>query len=109
MPMFRVRPGKFAEDLRLIERFHAPMVEVKFVSIEDLASARDELERQNIRLWVNTLDVSHCLDFNDSRALKDPDGVWGALIDAGVGAIQTDTVEAFKSWLSRHHAAGAAR
>jgi glycerophosphoryl diester phosphodiesterase len=100
MPMFRIRPGLFAEDLRLIERLAAPMVEVKFSSIADLAAARDELERQNIRVWINSLDVSHCLDFNDSRAMKDPDGVWGALVDAGVGAVQTDTVEAFKTWLA---------
>ncbi len=100
MPMFRVRPGKFAEDLRLIEPLHVPMVEVKFIDIADLAAGREELERQNIRLWINTLDVSHNQDFNDSRALKDPEAVWGALVSAGVGAIQTDTNVEFKQWLA---------
>jgi len=100
MPMFPVRPGKFAEDLRMIEPLKAPMIEVKFTGIADLAAGREELERQNIRLWVNTLDVSHNLDFNDSRALKDPEGVWGALVAAGVGAIQTDTNVEFKRWLA---------
>ncbi|KJF70466.1 glycerophosphodiester phosphodiesterase family protein [Agrobacterium arsenijevicii] len=99
MPMFRVRHGHFAEDLRRIEALRAPMVEVKFTDIADLAEGRAELERQNIRLWINSLDVSHCLDFNDTRALADAEGVWGALAQAGVGAIQTDEVEAFKGWL----------
>lgn len=100
MPMFPVRPGQFAEDLRLIEPLRAPMIEVKFTDIADIAAGREELERQNIRLWINTLDVSHNLDFNDSRALKDPEGVWGALAAAGVGAIQTDTNVEFKQWLA---------
>lgn len=100
MPMFPVRPGKFAADLRLIEPLGAPMIEVKFTDLADLAAGREELERQNIRLWINTLDVSHNLDFNDSRAISDPEGVWGALVEAGVGAIQTDTNIEFKRWLS---------
>jgi glycerophosphoryl diester phosphodiesterase len=100
--MFRVRPGQFAEDLKLIEPLRAPMVEVKFSDIADLAAGSAELERQNIRLWINTLDVSHNLDFNDSRALGDPQGVWGALAGAGVGAVQTDTIAPFKQWLAGH-------
>ncbi|KAA1184383.1 glycerophosphodiester phosphodiesterase family protein [Rhizobium tropici] len=100
MPMFPARPGKFADDLRLIEPLRAPMIEVKFTNVADLAAGREELERQNIRLWVNTLDVSHNVDFNDSRALKDPESVWGTLIAAGVGAIQTDTNVEFKHWLA---------
>lgn len=99
MPMFDVRPGHFAEDLRKIEVLHAPMIEVKFFDIADLAAGREELERQNIRLFINTLDVSYCLDFNDTRALADPDAVWAPLVSAGVGAIQTDEVDAFKHWL----------
>ncbi len=99
MPMYRVRKGKFAEDLRRIEALRAPMIEVKFTDIADLLEGRAELERQNIRLWINTLDVSHCQDFNDTRALSNPDAVWGVLAAAGVGAIQTDEVEAFTNWL----------
>ncbi|MFN6985990.1 MAG: glycerophosphodiester phosphodiesterase, partial [Rhizobium oryzihabitans] len=74
-------------------------IEVKFTDIADLAEGRAEMERQNIRLWINSLDVSHCLDFNDTRALSNPEAVWGALAEAGVGAIQTDEVEAFTNWL----------
>lgn len=107
MPMFSIRPGLFAEDLRRIAPLAAPMIEVRFADIADLAAGREELERQNIRLWINTLDVSHCLDFNDSRAAENPEAVWGVLADAGVGAIQTDTIAIFKNWLSRPRTTGA--
>lgn len=99
MPRLAVRPGRFSEDLRAIRPLGAPMIEVTYASLADLAEGREELERQDIRLWVNTIDVSYCLDFCDSRALSQPDGVWGALVDAGVGAVQTDVSVAFKSWL----------
>jgi glycerophosphoryl diester phosphodiesterase len=100
MPMFRVRPGLFTEDLRRIESLRAPMVEVRYSDVADLAAAREELERQNIRIWINTLDVSYCIGLNDTRALSEPDAVWGVLADAGVGAIQTDEVEAFKAFVN---------
>jgi glycerophosphoryl diester phosphodiesterase len=106
MPMLRARPGAFAEDLKRIEPLCAPMVEVRFSDIADIIAGRAELERQNIRVWINTLDVSHCLDLNDTRALREPDGVWGALARAGVGAIQTDEVEAFKTWLTNGKTGG---
>ncbi|WP_245506633.1 glycerophosphodiester phosphodiesterase family protein [Rhizobium sp. PP-F2F-G48] len=107
MPMFRVRKGRFAEDLRRIAPLRAPMIEVRFDDLDDVAAARDELDRQNIRVWINTLDVSHCLDYNDSRALRDPQSVWGRLAQAGVGAIQTDEVEAFRAWATRQEGASA--
>lgn len=99
MPMFRVRKDRFAEDLRRIAALRAPMIEVKFDELDDVAVAREELERQNIRVWINTLDVSHCLDLNDTRALDDPHAVWTRLRQAGVGAIQTDEIEAFRAWV----------
>ncbi|MCD7111415.1 glycerophosphodiester phosphodiesterase family protein [Rhizobium sp. DKSPLA3] len=102
MPMFRVRKDRFAEDLRRIAPLRAPMIEVKFDALEDVAAARDELVRQNIRVWINTLDVSHCLDYNDSWALIDPQAVWTRLREAGVGAIQTDEIEAFRAWTLRN-------
>lgn len=102
MPMFRVRKDRFAEDLRRIAPLRAPMIEVKFDALADVAAARDELVRQNIRVWINTLDVSHCLDYNDSRALIDPQAVWTRLRQAGVGAIQTDEIEAFRAWTLRN-------
>lgn len=99
MPMLAARPGRFTEDLRRIEGLRPPMVEVHFSALEDLAAAQAELERQDTRLWVNTLEVSHDLDLRDGLALHDPDAVWGRLIEAGVGAIQTDEVDALVAYL----------
>lgn len=99
MPILHARPGQFAQDLRHIEQFGAQMIELNFTDLADVIAARDELQRLGVRLWVNTLDVSHSLDFCDSRAALDPDGVWGVLIDAGVRAFQTDNVGQLVRWL----------
>lgn len=104
MPMFRVRKGRFSQDLQRIAPLRAPMIEVTFEDIDDIAEAEPALARQDIRVWINTLDVSHCGDYNDSRALRDPDAVWGRLARADVGAIQTDEIEAFRAWAGTGYA-----
>lgn len=109
MPMLDVRPGRFAEDLRRIAILRPPMVEVRFEDPADISAARAELEQQDIRVWVNTLDVAHSGSFSDARALKTPDAVWGALVQAGVGAIQTDEIDAFEAWLARPQTQGSAQ
>ncbi|MGC6387161.1 glycerophosphodiester phosphodiesterase family protein [Ewingella sp. S1.OA.A_B6] len=99
MPILHARPGLFAQDLRNIEQFGAQMIELNFTDLADVTAARDELKRLGVRVWVNTLDVSHSLDFCDSRAAQDPEGVWGVLIEAGVRAFQTDNVGQLVRWL----------
>ena len=102
MPLLTLSPAGHFEDLALLADFQAQMIEVKFSDLADLDRACPELAARGIRVWVNTLDCSYNLDLNDSRALSAPDAVWGRLIAAGVGAIQTDRVEAFKTWLAAH-------
>ncbi len=92
VPMIRARRGHFAADLHALRVLDCPMFEVSFDALDDLAEGRDELRRQGARLWVNTIAVSHSLDYNDARALHEPDAVWGQLLDIGAGAIQTDEV-----------------
>lgn len=100
VPMIHARPGRFGSDLRAIARLHPPMYEVVgFSSIDDLREGAAELRRQEARLWINTIECSHPLDYNDDNALKDPASVWGALVDAGVGAIQTDEVARLDAYL----------
>lgn len=101
VPMMTARPGRFIEDLRIMEPLECPMYEIAFSDLADLEIGRDELARQGARLWVNTIDCSHSLDFNDTRALADPHGVWGKLVDAGVGAIQTDVPGVLADFLFR--------
>ncbi|MGJ7505318.1 MULTISPECIES: glycerophosphodiester phosphodiesterase family protein [unclassified Variovorax] len=112
VPMMQARPGRFAEDLRWLEPLGCLMYEVGFADLADLEAGRDELRRQGARLWVNTIDCSHSLDFNDTHALQDADAVWGRLLDIGVGAIQTDVVPDLVAYLARskhRQGAGAVR
>lgn len=100
VPMLKPRRGRLASDLQWLEPLRCPMFEVEFSDLDDLAAAREELARLQARLWVNTIEVSHSLGFNDRSALADPDAIWGRLIAAGVGAIQTDTVAPLVAYLS---------
>ena len=101
MPRMRARPGHFAQDLARFAVMRPTMAEVRFGALEDIAAGREELARQGMGLWANTLDVSHNLDLCDKRALADPDAVWGRLIDAGVTAIQTDETAALVAYLRK--------
>lgn len=88
-------------DALLVDLLACPpfMVETRFADLAALASLCKRLKQADVAVWVNTLNVSHCLDFNDDNALLAPDRVWGALLDAGVRAIQTDQSAALGAWL----------
>ncbi|MEI7369273.1 glycerophosphodiester phosphodiesterase family protein [Pectobacterium sp. 1950-15] len=95
MPMIHLKWGETADILRQIDDIGVAIVEANFDHIEAVTEAYAEFQRLGVRIWVNTLDCSHSLDYSDTRALADPDAVWGALIRAGVGAIQVDHADAF--------------
>ncbi|MGQ5289936.1 glycerophosphodiester phosphodiesterase family protein [Pectobacterium actinidiae] len=104
MPMIHLRRGETVDILRQIDDIGVAIVEARFDHIETLTEAYTEFQRLGVRIWVNTLDCSHSLDYSDRRALVNPDAVWGALIHAGVGAIQVDHAAAlidFRSTLLR--------
>lgn len=104
MPMIHLKRGKTVDILRQIDDIGVGIVEANFDHIEALTEAYTEFQRLGVRIWVNTLDCSHSLDYSDTRALAEPDAVWGALIRAGVGAIQVDHAAEFiefRSTLSR--------
>jgi glycerophosphoryl diester phosphodiesterase len=100
VPMMHARPGEFVGQLRAIARLRPPMYEVSFSAFDDLREGLAELRRQGARLWVNTIECSHSLHYNDGNALDDPAAVWGALVELGVGAIQTDEVERLVAYLA---------
>lgn len=101
VPMTAAVAGRFVHDLQWMESLRCPMYEVAFDDVQELALGLPELARQQARLWVNTIDCSHSLDFNDTRARSDPDAVWGRLLALGVGAIQTDDVAELVSYLRK--------
>ncbi|UMO89403.1 glycerophosphodiester phosphodiesterase family protein [Pectobacterium sp. PL64] len=104
MPMIHLKRGKTVDILRQIDDIGVGIVEANFDHIDAVTEAYAEFQRLGVRIWVNTLDCSHSLDYSDTRALAEPDAVWGALIRAGVGAIQVDHAAEFiefRSTLSR--------
>ncbi|MDG0803926.1 glycerophosphodiester phosphodiesterase family protein [Pectobacterium brasiliense] len=95
MPMIHLKRGKTVDILRQIDDIGIGIVEANFDHIDAVTEAYAEFQRLGVRIWVNTLDCSHSLDYSDTRALAEPDAVWGVLIRAGVGAIQVDHAAEF--------------
>ena len=78
------------------------LVEITFGHSDHPAVTRNSFEllkNRNVRVWINTLQVSHSAQFTDVLALKDPNKIWGKLIDKGVSVIQTDEPLALLNYL----------
>lgn len=86
--------------LELLFELHPPLCEIYFNNLEQLQKQKERYKNAGIALWVNTLDAVSCAGFTDSAALKDPEGIWGSLIDAGISIIQTDEVEALQKFIN---------
>jgi len=99
--MLEPREGSMANDaLHLVQYYDAKILEISFLSLEELRQTSDKMQKYGVRLWCNTLDAVHPINYSDSRALENPDAVWGTLIRNGIGAIQTDKTEELKNFLS---------
>ncbi len=77
--------------------------EIYFDHIDQVAARQQRFADAGIALWVNTLDDVSCAGLTDTRALQDPDAVWGELLNAGVSAIQTDQAAALRTYLASRH------
>lgn len=98
--MLDPRPGKMAQDAAaLCDFFDARMIEISFLSLEELKDTVEEMALRGVRVWVNTLNSVHPMNFCDHRAASDPEGVWGVLLDHGIGAIQTDEASILRQYL----------
>ncbi|KTR05863.1 hypothetical protein NS365_10630 [Aureimonas ureilytica] len=100
MPVVKSQKGRFAEDLAHFARLKPFMIEAMPACVEDLEAGMEAARALGVRLWLNTLDVSHMTDFNDTAARQDADAIWGRLLDLGVGAIQTDESERLVAYLA---------
>ncbi len=100
MPVLNSAKGAFAADIARFARLNPFMIEARPYCVEDLEAGMDAVRRLGARLWLNTLDVAHMTDFNDSAARGDANAIWGRLLDLGVGAIQTDESERLVSYLA---------
>lgn len=88
-----------ATQLDLLFKLNPFLCEIYFDRLEQVAEQSARFRDLGIALWVNTLDSVSCAGFTDTAALKDPDAIWGRLIDAGISAIQTDEPEALKAYI----------
>lgn len=87
--------------LPIAKAARAPLVELDFYDLAEVAALEAALRPLGTGIWVNTLDPVHSLDLHDSRAVQDPSAVWDVLLDSGVCAIQTDRSEALARHLTR--------
>ncbi|MEP2781216.1 MAG: glycerophosphodiester phosphodiesterase family protein [Pseudoruegeria sp.] len=100
--MLDPRPGKMAQDaVELVRQFDAKIIEISFLSLDELDETTNCMRALGVRMWCNTLDPVHPLDYSDARALKSPDDVWGTLMCHGIGAIQTDQTTALSRYIGR--------
>jgi glycerophosphoryl diester phosphodiesterase len=100
--MLDPRPGKMAQDaIELVRHFESKIIEISFLSLEELDETSEKMRDLGVRIWCNTLDPVHPMDYADTRALEDPDTVWGTLIRHGIGAIQTDQTAALSRYVGR--------
>lgn len=85
--------------LKVTKLFNASMLEISFNSLPELIALSAVMQKQQVRLWCNTLNPVHPLHYSDHQALQNPDSIWGELIRHGVGALQTDHVRALDNYL----------
>jgi glycerophosphoryl diester phosphodiesterase len=63
---------------------------------------KEQLNSNNSVIWINSLWDSLCGGYSDDRALKDPDGTWGYLInELGAGILQTDRPAMMLEYLNK--------
>ena len=69
--------------------------ELPYIPVAALPAIAAAARQEHARLWVNSLFGGFVVGAgSDTDALRDPDGVWGQLIRAGVSMVQTDEPEA---------------
>jgi glycerophosphoryl diester phosphodiesterase len=99
----------FASLEPLLNKLH-PYYEICFEeeNKELLLQIKARLQGTTSVIWINSLWNSLCAGYSDDRALKDPDGTWGYLIDVlGAGILQTDRPQRMLDYLNnppaQHH------
>ena len=96
----RLNVADAALQTELVFKLRPSVCEIYFDRIEQVADLKRRFADAGIALWVNTLDAVSCAGLTDTRALQDPDAVWGTLLDAGISAIQTDQAAALRAYLA---------
>jgi glycerophosphoryl diester phosphodiesterase len=88
------------DELDLLFALGPFMSEIMFGTLSQVSGMRSRLADAGIALWYNSLDGVSSDGFTDTAALRDPEGIWGRLIDAGISTIQTDYPDEFKAFVA---------
>jgi glycerophosphoryl diester phosphodiesterase len=73
--------------------------ELPAMAPEQLPALAAAARKAGLPLWVNTLWGGFIRGWGgDVDALRDPEGVWGRMADAGIAIFQTDEPEALLAW-----------
>ncbi|MBY3101143.1 glycerophosphodiester phosphodiesterase family protein [Rhizobium laguerreae] len=86
--------------VELVFRLKPFVCEVSFRDLSQVDAIQGRFHEAGITLWVNTLDSVASPGFTDSAALTNPDAIWGELLRAGFSSIQTDEMEALRSYIA---------
>lgn len=95
------------EQVELVFRLKPLICEISFKDIAQVDAIQQRFHKAGITLWVNTLEGVASPGFTDTAALKEPDAIWGRLLEAGFSAVQTDEMEALRSFIAGQKAATA--
>jgi glycerophosphoryl diester phosphodiesterase len=95
------------EQVELVFRLKPIICEVSFKDIAQVEAIRHRFHKAGITLWVNTLDGVASPGFTDTAALKDPEAIWGRLLNVGFSAVQTDEMEKLRAYIAGRQAATA--
>lgn len=101
LPNLRPNMGAMGATARSYAALRPRAVAVRFNDWAYLEEGADEVAAMGARVWVNTLDPHHAAGLTDADALRDPDALWGRLLDQGVSIIQTDEPAALRAYLAR--------
>jgi glycerophosphoryl diester phosphodiesterase len=93
MPVITLKKETTLDSITSLLNEKYPYYEICFQeeNRELLLKIKEMLKNTSSIIWINSLWDSLCGGYSDDRALQDPDGTWGYLInELGTGILQTD-------------------
>jgi glycerophosphoryl diester phosphodiesterase len=93
MPVVVLKKETTIDSISAVIDKRYPFYEIVFVeeNRDVLQYIKAQLQNTSSLIWINSLWDSLCAGYSDDRALTNPDGTWGYLIDTlGARIIQTD-------------------
>ncbi|MDR1592064.1 MAG: glycerophosphodiester phosphodiesterase family protein [Prevotellaceae bacterium] len=93
MPVVNLKKETTVDSIRALFDKRYPFYEVVFAEENQavLSYIKTQLQHTSSVIWIDSLWDSLCAGYSDDKALANPDGTWGYLIDTlGARIIQTD-------------------